>query len=294
MKFRDLPKVALGSASVLAALYVGFSPRVAKGLYGQMLFHPYPYPEGDYQTGHVAGVVYRDVFFEAHDGTRLHGWFFEQSQAKRTILFSHGNTGNLSDRRPLLASVLASGENVFIYDYRGYGRSQGTPDVPGVINDACAAFDYLAKDCGLAYDEIVLYGESLGAAITCQLAARRKSAGIILQSGFASLTRIGREHVPLMHLYPAILFPHPLLDNLPILKAEHPPLLIVHGVKDTTVPFHHAEEMYARARGPKTLIVFPDAEHTDIPEVAGEKFVNALRTFLGGLPTVDVEVVISD
>lgn len=294
MKFRDLPKIALGSASILAALYVAFSPRVAKSLYGQMIFHPYPYPEGDYLTGHVGGLVYRDVFFESLDGTRLHGWYFEQARAKRTILFSHGNTGNLSDRRALLESVLATGENVFVYDYRGYGRSQGIPDIPGVIDDACAAYDYLTRELGLSYDEIVLYGESLGAAITCQLSTRRKSAGLILQSGFASLTRIGREHVPLMHLYPAVLFPQPLLCNLRILKSEHPPLLIVHGVKDTTVPFHHAEEMYAKARGPKTLIVFPEADHTDIPQVAGDKFVSAMKTFLGALPTVDVEVLISD
>ncbi|MBY0549839.1 MAG: alpha/beta hydrolase [Candidatus Obscuribacterales bacterium] len=288
MKFRDLPKVAIGSASVLAALYFGLSPRVAKRLYGSMLFHPYPYPEGDYHSGHVNGIVYRDVFFQAKDGTRLHGWHFEQTGAKRTILFSHGNTGNLSGRRSLLQAILRAGENVLLYDYRGYGKSVGRPDMQGVIDDGCAAYDYLAEKCQLAPDEIVLYGESLGAAISCQISLRRKAAGLVLQSGFASLTRIGREHVPLMHLYPAFLFPQPLLDNLAILKGAHPPLLILHGVKDATVPFHHAEEMYARASGKKSLVVFPEANHTDIPEVAGDKFVAALKSFISELEAVEV------
>lgn len=288
MKLRDLPKVALGSASVLAALYVGFSPRVAKKLYGNMLFHPYPYPEGDYQTPHVNGLVYRDVFFNSKDGTRLHGWHFEQTGAKRTVLLSHGNTGNLSGRRSLVRAILQSGENVLLYDYRGYGKSLGRPEVQGVIDDGCAAYDYLAEKCGLASDEIVLYGESLGAAISCQIAAKRKAAGLILQSGFASLTRIGREHVPLMHLYPAFLFPHPLLDNLAVLRGDHPPLLIVHGVNDATVPFHHAEEMYAIAKGKKTLVAFQGAEHSNIPDVAGEKFVATLKSFMSELAMVDV------
>ena len=288
MNFRDFPKVALGSASILAALYVGFSPRVAQGLYGNLIFHPYPYPEGDYHAGQVSGIVYRDVFFESRDGTRLHAWHFEQSGAKRTILFSHGNTGNLSGRRPLLEAVLKSGENVLLYDYRGYGKSRGRPDIQGVIDDGCAAYDFLSEKCGLAADEIVLYGESLGAAVSCQIAIRRAAAGIILQSGFASLTRIGREHVPLMHLYPSFLFPHPLLDNLAVLKGQHPPLLIVHGMKDMTIPFHHAEEMYARASPQKTLIIFPESDHTNIPEPAGDQFISGLRSFLSKLPTVEV------
>jgi uncharacterized protein len=284
----SLPKLVLGSASLLAA-YLLFSPRVAKGLYNAMLFRPYRFPEGDYQSGHIDGVRYDDVYFNSLDGTKLHGWYFSQANARYTILMSHGNTGNIAGRPNLISGLLKTGANLFIYDYRGYGRSEGTPTVSGVIEDGCAAFDHLASEKKIPENEIVLYGESLGVAITCQISACRKARGMILQSGFASLPKIGREHMPLMHLYPSILFPQPLLDNISVLKKEHPPLLIVHGHKDAVVPFLHGQELYKAASGKKFLVEFPDCEHSDIPINASEKFVNAMADFLKGLTAVEAE-----
>lgn len=284
----SLPKLVLGSASLLAA-YLLFSPRIAKGLYNAMLFRPYRFPEGDYQSGHIDGVSYEDVYFNSLDGTKLHGWFFSQPNARYTILMSHGNTGNIAGRPNLISGLLKTGANLFIYDYRGYGRSEGTPTVSGVIEDGCSAFDHLVNEKKIPANEIVLYGESLGVAISCQISARRKAQGMILQSGFASLPRIGREHMPLMHLYPSILFPQPLLDNISVLKKEHPPLLIVHGHKDAVVPFLHGQELYKAASGKKFLVEFPDCEHSDIPTNASEKFVTAMTDFLKGLTAVEAE-----
>lgn len=284
----SLPKLVLGSASLLAAYFL-FSPRIAKGLYNAMLFRPYPFPEGDYQSGHINDVRYDDVYFNSLDGTKLHGWYFGQKNATYTILMSHGNTGNIAGRPNLISALLKTGANLFIYDYRGYGRSEGTPTVSGVIDDGCAAFDYLVNEKKIAASEIVLYGESLGVAITCQISSRRKAQGMILQSGFASLPRIGREHVPLMHLYPSVLFPQPLLDNISVLKSGHPPLLIVHGHKDAVVPFLHGKELFNAASGKKVLVEFPECEHSDIPTVASEKFVTAMSDFLKGLTQVEAE-----
>lgn len=270
-----LPRLALG----LAAIYVGFSPRVAKGLYTNMLFHPYAYPEGDYESGEVGGIAYEDIFFQAADGTKLHGWYFEHGAERQTILLSHGNTGNIAGRRALLEGLLRTGANIFIYDYRGYGRSEGKPDVPGLIDDACAAYDWLIAR-GITEKKIILYGESLGGAVSCQLSTRKPAAGLILQSSFSSLHKIGREHVPLMHIYPASLFPQPHLDSAAILRGTHPPLLVLHGERDAVVPLHHGEELYENASGEKTLVSFPDAQHADIPMVAQDKFVEAIRMFL--------------
>lgn len=284
----SLPKLVLGSASLIAAYFL-FSPRVAKGLYNAMLFRPYRFPEGDYQSGHINEVRYEDTYFSSSDGTKLHGWFFRQENATYTILMSHGNTGNIAGRPNLISALLKTGANLFIYDYRGYGRSEGTPTVSGVIDDGCAAFDYLVNEKQIPSSEIILYGESLGVAITCQISSRRKAQGMILQSGFASLPRIGREHVPLMKMYPASLFPQPLLDNISILKKEHPPLLIVHGHKDIVVPFMHGQDLFKAASGKKFLVEFPDCEHSDIPTVASEKFVAAMADFLKGLTAVEAE-----
>lgn len=271
--------MTLGSASLLAfGVYFGLSPRVAKGLYASMLFHPHPYPEGGYGKDAVLGIDAQDVFFQASDGTRLHAWHFRQKDSKHTVLLSHGNTGNISGRPHLIESILKTGASLFAYDYRGYGRSQGRPSVEGVIDDACSAFDYIAReDSG---KKLVLYGESLGAAISCQLSVKRKVSGLILQSGFSSLTKISRHHIPLMHVYPAVLFPQPLLDNLAVLKNPHPPLLVVHGHKDTVVPFSHGKELFESAVSKKFFLDFPEAEHSDIPIVAQSRFVAAMHEFM--------------
>jgi uncharacterized protein len=281
---RSLPKMALGSASVLLALYFGLSPRVAKGLYTNMLFHPYPFPEGDYESKAIAGVAYEDLFFQSGDGTMLHAWYFEQPQSRYTILMSHGNTGNLSGRPALLEAILRTGASLLVYDYRGFGRSRGTPSVQGVIDDACAAHDFLVEEKNCSPMRIVLYGESIGAAISCQLSLRRPVRGMILQSAFASITKISKHHMPIMRIYPEALYPQPLLDSLGVLcRPNHPPVLIVHGHKDPVVPFSHGRELFEMAAPRKFFAEFPDAEHSDIPTVAPDRFVQVMSDFLSQL-----------
>ncbi len=273
----------LGSASLLAALYFALSPRVAKGIYTNILFHPHPFPDENSHEREFAGVSYQDVFFKAGDGTLLHGWYFKQAESPFTVLLSHGNTGNIAGRPALLTALLETGVSLFVYDYRGYGKSQGSPSVDGVIADACAAYDYLVEKQGCRPDRVVLYGESLGAAVSCQLTLKRPSQGLILQSGFASITKISRHHIPLMHVYPAVLYPQPLLDSVAVLRRAHPPLLIVHGHKDSVVPFSHGKELFHSAVNRKYLVEFPDAEHSDIPIVAKEKFISAMQDFMQDL-----------
>lgn len=269
--------------SILAALYLGLAPRVAKGIYTNMLFRPHPYPEGDYNSKSIAGVHYEDVYFSSTDGTSLHGWYFEQPGSDFVVLMSHGNTGNIAGRPALLESILKTGASMLVYDYRGYGRSDGLPSVEGVIDDACAAYDYLVDVLGYNPEKIVFYGESIGAAITCQLSTKRKPKGMILQSGFSCITKISKHHLPLMHVYPAALFPQPLLDSVSVLKKQHPPLLIVHGHRDIVVPVSHAKELYASAIGKKLLADFPEAGHSDIPLIAQERFVGVMREFVEDL-----------
>jgi fermentation-respiration switch protein FrsA (DUF1100 family) len=281
--FRDWQKVFLGSASVLAALYVGLSPRFNSRLYFGKVFRPFPYPEGDYDVEQLVGIKREDVWFSTPDDVRLHGWFFSVPASKKTILFSHGNTGNLTGRLNLVSLLLQCDASVLIYDYRGYGRSQGIPSLPGLCVDGESAFDYLVKERNIPHDQIVIYGESLGSAVSCEIAGNRDCAAIILQSGFASLQKIGKKVMPFTSIYPDFLFPKPKLNTVAAMAKDNRPLLILHGKKDIVVPFAHAEEIYHRAAEPKQFVPLDEAAHSDLWSASPREYVESVRSFLKSL-----------
>lgn len=276
-------KMVLGAGSFLAALYVGLSPRVAAPIYNKMMFHPHRFPEGSYDLNEIAGIKRQDIYFPSSDGLTLHGWYFENPQASTTLLFSHGNTGNLASRPHILELALRCGVSMFVYDYRGYGRSQGQPSVRGICDDGIAAHDHLVRQLGVDASQLLLYGESLGASVSCQIAAVRDVAGLVLQSGFASIRKIGTEMMPFMSVYPGFLFPRPELNNLKFVAGEHPPLLILHGEGDSVIPFSHAQLLYDRASEPKQLVGIPGAAHNDICFVDPQMYINAMKQFIAGL-----------
>jgi uncharacterized protein len=180
----------------------------------------------------------------------------------------------------IVTLLLRSNVSVLLYDYRGYGKSEGKPSVAGVCQDGIAAFDYLIREKGYKASQILLYGESLGTAIASEIAAARPCAGIILQSGFTSLRDIGAEHFPVTKVYPRFLFPEHLLDNLAHVENNKRPLLIIHGHKDKVVPFKHAQMIYERAAEPKVFVELPECAHNDIWSVSPDVFVNAINGFL--------------
>lgn len=260
---RTTPQKIKYSLTKVGIYYLLFSPLVAMPFYNTCIFHPYVC--GDYQLSDIGGVKKQDAFFTNAHGTRLHAWYFEKPGAKKTVLVSHGNAGNLTHRGDLIKMLLESGASVFIYDYSGFGLSKGSPTVDGCCEDTIAAYDYLAKEKKLAADSIVLYGESIGTAFTCQLAQKRPSAGIILQSAFQSLPQIAAEKLPLISVYPRQIYPVNQLDSLAFVKGEHPPLLLIHGEKDDLIPEHNAEDLFKAASGIKSIIRLPKAGHNDVP-----------------------------
>jgi len=249
-----------------------------------MLFHPVLGGDEWSDVPEIAGVKGKDVYFQTHDSCKLNGWYYKLPGAKYTILFSHGNAGNLYTRLPSIQALLNAGASVFVYDYRGFGKSEGhKPDIRGICDDGCAAHDYLVEKEAVDPDTIVLYGESLGVGVTTQVSTMRHARGMILQSGFASLPRISREHMPVLWMYPRLLFPDPPLDSLAILKRPHPPLLLVHGVLDTVVPIAHADDLFRHAAEPKQYIRLTTCGHGDIATTNPEEYSSALRQFLGSL-----------
>lgn len=268
----------LGAAVTASILYVVLAPRFNYSIWRPLLFHPHPFEPGTDRAPMLSGIQGMDVKFNA-GGRSLHGWYYRSPRTNKTILFSHGNAGNVSYRTAILELMLNSGASVLLYDYAGFGKSEGIPTLEGIVEDGLAAYDYLVKD-GVDPHSIVLYGESLGAAVAVQISAQRACFGIVLQSGFSSLRRIALEIFPFVGLYPPVFFPLQQLDTVALLKKHHPPLLIIHGVLDQIVPFSHAESLFDAAVGRKKLVKLPSTDHNDISATAAGEYSEALKEFL--------------
>lgn len=265
---------------IVGALYVIFAPRINQPFYRYQLFHPEPYPANDYVIPRFNGISGKNVFFAGTVGRQLHGLFYRHPSSSLTILFNHGNAGNVTNRIGLIELLLKAGASVFIYDYQGYGLSEGKPSVHGICQDALAAFDYLTNEEKIEPDSIVLYGESLGAAVAAHLSTKRPCRALILQSAFSSLRTIALEVLPYLAIYPHWLFPQPSLDTLAILRRKHPPLLIIHGKFDQVVLFHHAEQLFEGAIEPKQILALSNTAHGDINITAPDEYVTTIRHFL--------------
>jgi fermentation-respiration switch protein FrsA (DUF1100 family) len=251
-------------------------------MYHRRLFHPTKGVDNNYNPPDIEGTVRLDVAFPSADGRLLHGWFFDKPGAKKVVLYCHGNAGNIVRRYPSVRSILQSNVSLLIFDYRGFGRSHGTPSVKAVCQDGVAAYDFLVKESPYRAKEVVVYGESLGAAIACHVAANRPCGGIILQSGFYSLLKIGRERLTILRAYPEILGSTPRMNNASLMRSPHPPLLILHGEKDSTIPIAHSEKLFAEAAEPKRFVRMPDATHTDLGADAA-LYVSTIDQFINSL-----------
>ncbi len=254
-------------------------------LYRRLLFQPTAFPElldGKFPPAMEVEPeeLYFNSFGDLDSKETLHGWYFQHPKPDAPlVIFSHGNSGNLTIRAPLFQLLLESGASVFIYDYRGFGKSTGSPTVEGVYQDGLAAYDFVVNKFGLSADQVFLYGESLGAAVSSFISSKRKAAGLVLQSGFSSLRNIGGERVRALKLYPSWLFPMPGSSSRDILAAEHPPLLIIHGQLDQSVAFHHAQALYDCASQPKQLLALPASGHSDLVATAKDTLKENLTAF---------------
>jgi uncharacterized protein len=277
--------VLISCAACLLGVYLAMFPPLAREFWNFMMFPP---TKGSTDMSQELKLVtnklhchFTDVYFAAPDGARLHAYYFSLANPKKTVLLSHGNGGHLQHRLGLAYVLLRTGCSVFMYDYEGYGESSGSPDLKKVCQDGEAAFDYLTQQLHIKPANIVLYGESIGTGVTCELSQHRQAAGIILQSGFASLLDAAKNIVPIVYVYPNWSFPTPQMENAEILKKPHPPLLIIHGKKDPILPYRFAEELMTKASPPKTLVILPHSEHSaneDMPlaEASIKKFVDSL------------------
>jgi fermentation-respiration switch protein FrsA (DUF1100 family) len=226
-----------------------------------------------YSTPAQFGLVAEDVWLKAPDGATLHAWFLPaQGTARGTVLHLHGNAANISNHLPLVAwlpGLPGGGFNVLTLDYRGFGRSTGTPSLDGVVDDAAVALAYLRTRPDVDASRLVVVGQSLGGATALRLLAR-DAAGVrlgVIDSAFASYRQIAREAAstagilaPFAPLAARVL-PGPDKDPVTALASIRVPLIFVHGTRDAVVSHDHSTQLHAAAHAPKELWTVPDAEH---------------------------------
>ncbi|WP_237607221.1 alpha/beta hydrolase [Roseimaritima sediminicola] len=222
-----------------------------------LLFFPSKFPSGDWNP---AQLRYRDVFFAAEDGTQLHGWYCPVDHPRAVVLVAHGNAGHIASRAAWLRYLQTQANvSAFLFDYRGYGRSEGTPSVAGAIQDATAAREKLCELAGIKNSEMLLMGESLGGAIMVHLAARTPPRGLILQSTFSSLRDVADVHYPKL----SWLVPPSKLDSAAKIVRYRGPLLQSHGNRDQTIPPASGLKLFRAANEPKQFVVVPGADHNN-------------------------------
>jgi fermentation-respiration switch protein FrsA (DUF1100 family) len=228
----------------------------------------------------------RPVWMDSTDGVRLHGWFAQPNgkPPRAVILYCHGNGGNITTRTHVLNDFRDRFDcAILIFDYRGYGRSTGSPTEAGVLDDARAARRWLAERTQVRESDIVLVGHSLGGGVAVDLAARDGARGLILQGTFTNLPDVAASHVPLL---PVRAVMQASLDSEAKIKRYRGPLLQVHGDADPVVPYALGRRLHAAANEPKQFITIPGGDHNnfDTPE-----FVAALDSFLNRLPRHETE-----
>ena len=228
------------------------------------------------------GLDFEDVFFDASDGVRLHGWFVP-GRTGTVMLWLHGNAGNISHRASnilMLHRILGLG--IFIFDYRGYGRSDGTPSEKGLYRDADAAISYLRARPGFsAKEHLVIFGRSLGCAVAVEMSTRHESRALVLEAPFTSIRAMSKRSNPVLTaLLPIGAVIRSRFDSLSKIDRVKAPLMVIHGDRDEVIPIDVGRELWEAAREPKRFRTVPGAGHSDTYLVGADSYFNALADFI--------------
>jgi fermentation-respiration switch protein FrsA (DUF1100 family) len=270
MLLRWLARAMVG----LAVLYIGVIV-VFMWIENRLVYHPQTAGEF-WERPSDPGV--EDVWLKCPDGTRIHGWWCPTPGARRTVLFCHGNAGNVSrwyaSARDWQEHV---GAAVLVFDYPGYGKSEGKASEAGCYAAAEAAYDWLVKERGVAPDELVLCGVSLGGGVAVELAGRRPHRALVLLCTFTNIPDMAAEMFPLL---PLRWFARTRFDNLAKLPNYAGNLFVAHGDADELVPFKHSTRLFAAATTKhKELYTIPSGGHNTS---ATSEFYSRVKNFLDG------------
>ncbi len=243
----------------------------------KIIYHPHKYPQGIWNPSSF-NVKVEDVFFQAKDGTKLHGWYIPSANAQATLLWFHGNAGNLTYRLENIQQLQPLALNIFIFDYRGYGKSEGKPSEAGIYQDSQAAYDYLIREKNVVpLENLFLFGRSLGGICAVEVASSNPAAGLILESVFTSARDMAGQVFPLLPIGWAIRSKFSAVEKVPYLKL---PKLFLHGTKDEIVPYKLGRKLYSAAAEPKEFYDIEGAGHNDTYGVGGREYFSAWNRFI--------------
>jgi fermentation-respiration switch protein FrsA (DUF1100 family) len=212
----------------------------------------FPHTAREHATAPAAhGLPYEDVAIRTEDGETLHAWWIPAPEARGTVLHFHGNAGNISHRIDYARMFRGLGYNTLLVDYRGYGKSTGSPSEAGTYKDAAASRRWLTETRGLSDRDIVVFGESLGGAVACWLAARHAPRALVLASTFTSVPDLGAEVYAFL---PVRLMSRFQYNTRECVGKVDAPVLVVHSPRDDIIPYAHGQKIYAAAREPKAFL----------------------------------------
>ncbi|MGB2985762.1 MAG: alpha/beta hydrolase [Phycisphaerae bacterium] len=264
--------------AVVALTYLGVCVFITL-LQSRLIYFPtrdYPVTPAD------IGLEFEDLTLETSDGVAIAAWYVPRLDPKGSVIFCHGNAGNISDRLHSIKLLHGLGLNVLIFDYRGYGRSKGRPTEAGTYEDAVATWQYLVETRGESPDRVVLFGRSLGGAVAIELARRHTPAALIVESTFTSLVDVGRLHYPLLPVRLLLTYRYDSLDKVSQIKC---PKLFIHGRDDELIPIDNGRRLFAAAAEPKQFLETPGG-HNEAGFTYSMEFTDRLAAFIadeGGL-----------
>jgi fermentation-respiration switch protein FrsA (DUF1100 family) len=254
----------------------------AKGMWStlqrKMIFFPTSVLE---YTPADLGLAYEDIRIRTADGVTVHGWMVPCEGSQVTLLFFHGNAGNIGDRVENVKRLHEVGIRVFILDYRGYGHSEGSPSEKGLYEDAQAAYAYLLSRADVHPGRIAVFGRSLGGAVAVDLASRVPCWKLIVESTFTSAADMAGQMLPFLPMSRLIT---ERFDSAAKIGKVRAPLLQFHGTQDEIVPFHLGRRLHELAPEPKEFVPIPGATHNDTYLVGGKPYFEKIRSFLTETP----------
>jgi fermentation-respiration switch protein FrsA (DUF1100 family) len=264
---------SIATLLLIAVALIGCRPE------DSLIFHP---SAEIVQTPRQAGLQFQDHFFTSVDGVRLHGWFIPHHDARATLVWFHGNAGNISHRVENIKLLHDKVKiNIFIFDYRGYGRSAGSISEEGVYRDGAAALDFVRQELAVEAKSLIIFGRSLGAAVAAEMALRFACRGLILETPFTSIRDMAKTVFPVLPIGPFLRTRFDVLEKITHVKV---PLLVLHGDRDDLVPYEQGQKVFAAARGPKEFYTINGAKHNDTYLVGGDAYFERLRSFVEAAP----------
>jgi pimeloyl-ACP methyl ester carboxylesterase len=245
------------------------------GLENRLIFHP---ATGIARTPRDVGLDYQDLYFTTADNVRLNGWFIPHPQASATMVWFHGNAGNIGDRVNNIKLLHDKTRiSIFIFDYRGYGRSPGSSSETTTYLDGEAAMNFVRSQLQIESKNLLIFGRSLGAAVAAEMASRHDSRAVILESPFASIREMAKVVFPALPIGPLLSAKFDVIDKVGKITV---PLLVLHGDQDGIIPFEQGQRVFAAARQPKQFYPITGAGHNDTFITGGDGYYERLKSFI--------------